>query len=138
MFLRSVKEINRSISKGIKNVHLNSRYLEKLTFSKLPFSKFEKFISRSVFRVRRFTQILLHFKTSCRPFKTKGIMTFYSQSLKTKRDRKWKIPYMFLERYTLCFNSYKIANWKCSNLWKKKRVHFLNVYFVLINVLWRN
>ena len=112
VFLRSVKEIKRSISKGIKNVPLNSRYLEKLTFSKLPFSKFEKFISRSVFRERRFTQILLHFKTSCCPFKTKGIMTFYSQSLKTKRDRKWKIPYMLLERYTLCFNSYKIANWK--------------------------
>ena len=41
MFFSSIKEINRLISKGMSNIY----YWEKLTFSKLRFSTFKKFVS---------------------------------------------------------------------------------------------
>ena len=48
MFLRSIKEINRLISKGMSNFSLNSSYWEKERFSKLRLFNFKKFVSRSV------------------------------------------------------------------------------------------
>ena len=57
--------INRLIiSKGMSNIYLNSSYWEKLTFSKLRFSKFKTFVFRSVFDELQLTQISLNFKTS--------------------------------------------------------------------------
>ena len=48
MFFSSIKEINRLISKGMSNIYL--KVIEKkLTFSKYLFTKFRKFVSRSVF-----------------------------------------------------------------------------------------
>ena len=44
---------------------LKRYYWEKLTFSKPWFSKFKKFVSRSVFGELQLTQISLNFKTSC-------------------------------------------------------------------------
>ena len=54
--------------------------------------------------------------------------------LKTKRNRKWKIPYTVLERLTLFFNSYKNRKLKV-NLWwagacKRKKGAFF-VPFIL-------
>ena len=46
--------------------------LEKLTFSKLWFFKFEKFDPRSVFGELQLTQISLNFQTSCCNLKIRG------------------------------------------------------------------
>ena len=105
------------------------------TFSKLPFSGFKKFVTRSVFWELPLMQISLNFKTSCCDLKTdvweqNFVRRFYhfnfernydvlkSKSqctllnkninlIKTKRNRKWKIPHTVLERQSLCFSSYK-------------------------------
>ena len=56
------KEINRLLSEGMSNVYL------KITiemFSKLRFSGFKKFVTRSVFGDLQLTLIPLIFKTSC-------------------------------------------------------------------------
>ena len=56
------KEINRLLSKGMSNIYL------KVTiemFSKLRFSGFKKFVTRSVFGELQLTQISLNFKNSC-------------------------------------------------------------------------
>ena len=49
MFLRSIKEMNRSISNEMTNIDLNSNYWEELTFSKLRFFKLKKIVLRSIF-----------------------------------------------------------------------------------------
>ena len=59
---RLKKYINRLLSKGMSNIYLK---VTIETFSKLRFSGFEKFVTRSVFRDLQLTQISLHFKT-CR------------------------------------------------------------------------
>ena len=52
--------------------------------------------------------------------------------MKTKRNRKWKIPHALLERLNLCFDSYKNRKLKVKLWWvgarEKKRAFF--VYFV--------
>ena len=63
MFLRSIKVVNRLISKGMPNIYFNSSYWEKLTSSKLRFSKFKRFVFRSIFGELKLMQILLNFKT---------------------------------------------------------------------------
>ena len=79
MFFNSVKEINRLrkqinglLSKGMLNIYW-SYYWEKLTFSKLQFSKFKKLVTRSVFEELQLTQISLNFKTSCCNLKIRGL-----------------------------------------------------------------
>ena len=52
---------------------LKSYYWEKLTFSKLWFSKFKKFVATSVFGELQLTQMLLNFKTSCCNLKIRGL-----------------------------------------------------------------
>ena len=49
----------------MSNIYLISSYWGKLTFPKLRFSKFKKFISKSVFGEPQLTQVSLNFKTSC-------------------------------------------------------------------------
>ena len=56
------KEINRLLSKGMSNIYLE---VTIETFSKLRFSGFKKFVTRSVFGKFQLTQISLNFKTSC-------------------------------------------------------------------------
>ena len=47
----------------MSNIYLKVK--ETLTFSKLRFSKLQKFVIRSVFGELQLTQILLNFKNSC-------------------------------------------------------------------------
>ena len=60
------KEINRLVSKGMSNIYLKVT-IEKVTYSKLRFSKFEKFISWSLFGIS------LNFKTYCCNLKIIGL-----------------------------------------------------------------
>ena len=77
MFLNSVeetdrlkKEINRLLSKGMSIIYLRVT-IEK--FSKLRFSGFKKFVTRSVFEELQLTQISLNFKTSYCDLKIRGL-----------------------------------------------------------------
>ena len=130
------------------------------TFSKLRFSGFKKFVTRSVFGELQFTKISLNFKTSCRKLKIRGlgaklcVRLFYyfnfernydvlkskspcilwNKNIKTKRNRKWKIPHTVLERWTLCLSSYNNRKFKVKQcdeleLAKEKRGHFLYCWF---------
>ena len=69
MFLSSIKETNRLIGKEMSNIY----YWEKLTFSKLPFSKFKQLVTRSVFRELQLTQMSLNVKSSCCNLKIRGL-----------------------------------------------------------------
>ena len=65
---------NRLTSKGTSNINLNVTITrEELTFSKLRFSKFKNFFSRSVFGELQLAWISLNFKTSCRNLKIRGL-----------------------------------------------------------------
>ena len=89
MFFSSIQEINRLISKGMSIIYL------KVTIEKLRFSKFKRFVSRSVFGELHFNADIIEFynfllqlknqrsgsKTVCRFFIIlilEGIMTFQS------------------------------------------------------------
>ena len=126
MFFNSVKEINRLrketnrlLSKGMSNIHLK---VNIETFSKLRFSGFKKFVTRSVFGELRLTQISLNFKTSCCNLKIKGLRTKLCQKSKrpcillnkninfnkNETESKIKNPaHTVLKRRALCFSSYK-------------------------------
>ena len=58
--------------------------------------------------------------------------------IKTKRNRKWEIPYTVLERRTLCFSSYKNRKLKVKRdeleLAEEKRGQFLHGLFCLKGV----
>ena len=56
------------ITKRMSNLYL-SYFCEKVTYQKLRFSKFKKFVSRSVFGELQHEQISLNFQTSCCNFK---------------------------------------------------------------------
>ena len=58
------------LSKGMANIYLK---VTTETFSKLRFSGFKKFVTRSVFGELQFTKISLNFKTSCRKLKMRGL-----------------------------------------------------------------
>ena len=58
------------LSKGIANIYLK---VTTETFSKLRFSGFKKFVTRSVFGELQFTKISLNFKTSCCNLKIRGL-----------------------------------------------------------------
>ena len=71
--------------------------------------------------------------------KSKKIVHFFEQKyklwLKTKRNRKWKIPQTLLERRTLCFSWYKNRELKVK-LWlvgareRKEECIFCNDYYL--------
>ena len=70
-------------------------------FSKLRFSKFKKFVFRSVFGELQLTQILsLNFKTLCSNLKIRGLgATVCSFSILTLKDAlKSKSPYILLNK----------------------------------------
>ena len=62
MYFSSIKEINRLLRKGTTNIYIK---VTKVTFLKLRFSKFKKFVSTSVFGELQLTQTSLNFQTSC-------------------------------------------------------------------------
>ena len=51
--------------------------------------------------------------------------------IKTKRNRKWKIPYTVLERRTLCFSSYKNRKLKVKLWWVEARERKKRAFFAL-------
>ena len=51
------KCINRLLSKGMSNIYLKDTIKKKMTFSKLGFSKFKKFVTSSVFGELQLRQI---------------------------------------------------------------------------------
>ena len=57
----------------MSNIHLNVTIEKKLTFSKLRFSKFKKFTTRSVFEELQLAHIALNFKFSCCNLKIIGL-----------------------------------------------------------------
>ena len=73
MFFSSIKKINRLISKEVSNVYLKVT-IEKVTYSKLRFSKFKKFFSGSIFEGFQLTQVSLSFRTSCCSLKIKRLV----------------------------------------------------------------
>ena len=64
------KETNRLFSKGMSNIYLK---VTIETFSKLWFSGFKKFVTRSIFVELHFTQLWFNFKTSCCNLKIRGL-----------------------------------------------------------------
>ena len=104
--------------------------------SKLWFSVFKKFVTRSVLgssKSRRYHWILkllvstqksdvweqnclrlfyyFNFERSYDAFKPKSPWILLKMNInfnETKRNRKWKIPHIVLERQTLCFGSYGV------------------------------
>ena len=64
------KEINRLLSKGMSNVYLK---VTIETFSKLRFSRFKKFVTRTVFGEIQLTQMSLNFTTSSSNLKIRGL-----------------------------------------------------------------
>ena len=64
------KEINRLLTKKMSNIYLK---VTIETFSKLLFSGFKKFVTRSVFGELQLTQISLDFKTSCCNLKIRSL-----------------------------------------------------------------
>ena len=59
------EKVRRTMRTAIVSNLLKSHYWEILTYSKLRFSKFKKFVSRLVFGELQLTQISLNFQTSC-------------------------------------------------------------------------
>ena len=49
--------------------------------------------------------------------------------IKTKRNRKWKIPHTVLERRTLCFSSYNNRNLKVKLWWVRARERKKRAFF---------
>ena len=68
MFFNSIKEINRLLSKGMSKL-----LSEKLTFSKLWFSKFKKVVTRSVFGELQLAQISRNLQNVCCNLKIRGL-----------------------------------------------------------------
>ena len=72
MFFSPVKEISRLISKGMSNIYLKVTITKKWGIENFWFSKFKKFLSKSVFGELQLTQISLNFQISCCNLKIRG------------------------------------------------------------------
>ena len=70
---KQVFYLSKVISERNVKYLLKSYYWEKLTFSNLRFSKFKKFVTKSVFRELQLTQMSLNFTASCWNLKIKGL-----------------------------------------------------------------
>ena len=131
-----------------------------MTFPKLRFSKFKKFIFRSVFRELQLTQISLNFKTSrcnleifwsssktvCdlsvililkrRSKKSNSPCILLSKNIIfNKNETESKIANMVLERRTLRFTSFKNRKLKVKLWWvgvcdRKKKAFFVQFIFI--------
>ena len=129
-----------------------------MIYSKLQFSKF---VFSSDFGELQLTQISLNFKNSCNlkirglwvilcaafllflfwkelwRFKIKEFVLFVEQKykvlIKTRRNRKWKIPHTDLEGWTICFSPYKNCELNVKPWWvvarrKKKGCIFYSIF----------
>ena len=131
--------------------------MRKVTYSKLRFSKFKKFAFRSVFGKLQPTQISLNLQTSCSNLKIRGLRVklwvwlfhyFYFERnydvLKStspcillnksinfnENETESKIPLTVLERWTMCFSSYK--NWELKAIlwWAGAQERKMGAFFV--------
>ena len=125
-----------------------SYYWEKLTFSRLRFSKFKKFVSRSNFGELQLTQISLNFKLLVSTYesevwKQNCVWLFYYFNFernyddikskspcillnkkinfnKNETESNTENPTHIIERRNLCFSSYKNRKLKVKPWWEKK------------------
>ena len=140
----------------MSNIYLT---VTKRKISKLRFPKLKKFVSRSVFGELQFTQISLNFKTSCCNlkirclgaklcvafllfwfweglwrFKVKESMLYFWTKIctliETRRNRKWKIPRIVLERWNLWFSSNKNSELKVKPWWVRAHQRKQSALFV--------
>ena len=65
-----------------------------------------------------------------------GTSYVYHHLTKTKRNRKWKIPQIFLKRRTLCFSPHKNCKCKTASVGacerKKEGIFFISICSVLL------
>ena len=137
----------------MSNIFLTPAIKKSWHSQNFDFFRLKKFVCRSEIQ---FPQISLNFKTSCFNLKIRGLgakhyyfnfersyevlkskspylfsflLNKYTNFSKTKRNRKQKIPHTVLERWTLCFDSYKNLESKVKLWWigpcERKRGHFL-------------
>ena len=128
-----LKEINRFLSQRMSNIYLKGTIEKKWRSLKFGFCKFKKFVSESIFGELQLTQTLLNFenfllelknqrsgsKTVCHLCyfsfeKNYDVLQWKSSCfllnkninlIKTRRNRKWKIPETLLERWALCVSA---------------------------------
>ena len=138
-------KINRLIRKRKSNINL------KVTIEIKWFTQNFKFMS-----LKSSSHFLsLNFQT-CWNLKTRGLRvklradfllflfwdafgwTKIQSLIKSRRNRKWKIPHTFLERRTLCFSSYKNRQLKMMSWgsWMKTSTFFCNACFVRRKIFW--
>ena len=117
MFFTSIEEINtlrkeiyRLLSKGVSNIYLK---ITKEKFSKLRFSGFKRFVTRSVFGELQLKQISLNFKTSCFNLKIRSLgakfrmaFLFFFTFERNYEVLKSKSPWILLNKY-INFNKNK-------------------------------
>ena len=116
----SVKEINRLrkkykglLIKVLSNVYLKSYYWEKMTFSKLRFSKFKRFATSSVFWELQLMYISLNFKTS-EIWEQNNVWIFHYYNFERNyKLLKWKNPCILLNK-NINFNKGE-TEWKMEN-----------------------
>ena len=58
--------------------------------------------------------------------------------IKTKWNRRWKIPHTLLDWWTLCFSSYKNRELKMKLWWVEARERKKGAFFVTFILLWGN
>ena len=116
----------------MSNIYLT---VTKRKISKLRFSKLKKFVSRSVFGELQLTQILLFwFWEGLWRFKVKESMLYFWTKIctliETRRNRKWKIPRIVLERWNLWFSSNKNSELKVKPWWVRAHQRKQSALFV--------
>ena len=122
-----LKEINRFLSQRMSNIYLKGTIEKKWRSLKFGFCKFKKFVSESIFGELQLTQTSLNFenfllelKNQRSGSKTVCHLCYFSfekwksscfllnkniNLIKTRRNRKWKIPETLLERWALCVSA---------------------------------
>ena len=109
MFFSSIKEINWLISKGMSNIYLKvtiELLKTSLSLKKIRLWEWEVWEKKCerLFYYFNFERNYDVLKSRSPDFLlNKNIKTL----IKTKRNRKWKIPHTLLERQTLGFSPYK-------------------------------
>ena len=135
MFFNPIKKINRFLNKGMSNIYLKvtnekkwrTQNFDCLSLKYSPHSSsgeiqltkislnYENFCCN--LKIRRLKSklyvvfLLFLFWKELWRFKAEGSLCFIEQKykllIKTRQNQKWKIPHTVLDRWTLCFNSYK-------------------------------
>ena len=147
MFISSIKEINRLLSTGMSN---KSLHCEKVTYSKLRFSKFYEFLD-FLLQLKNLEKKLKKkaWKKICTWLfyyfyfgRTYGVLKSKSPShvfcwrkiwtlIKTRWNRKWKIPHTVFERWNRSFSSYKNCESKVKLYWVGACARKKSAFFVM-------